>query len=438
MGISKTIGAAALAILFVSSAVISERTASRQAGSDRIVITYWEKWTKDEMRAMKTIVDRYNASQDKVYVKMLSISGIAEKTLLSTSGGNPPDVAGLWADQVCQFGDANALLDMMPYLQKYGIKPTDYISSYWKDLVYKGKLFALPTSPGSSALYVNEELMPPEYNTPEKFPKTLSQLDDLIEKVTVRGKNGKLERLTFMPRSGYGGGSWPYLFGGAFVHGDKITVNDKDNLRAWTWVTGFAKRFGMAETQQFQSSFGVTSSQDNPFIAKRLACMMEGPWFANFIRQYGPKTKWFAVPMPYPDDRPDCAGYTVLNLNTLMIPRGAKHPDEAFDFIAFVQKQENMELLCRLQYCNTPLNKVSEEFLTTHPNKCIRVFDQLARSPRAVGRERIGFLNQITSEVGNAVDQMDLGEKMPQQALDDAQRRLDEGWAKYQKQVLGR
>jgi len=437
MEYSKPIGAIALAGLFVGSVVVSERTASRQTGSDRIVVTYWEKWTKDEMKAMKTIVDRYNASQNKVFVKMLSISGIAEKTLLAASGGNPPDVAGLWSDQVCQFGDANALVDLMPYARKYGIKPSDYISSYWKDLVYKGKLFALPTSPGASALYVNQELMPPEYDTPEKFPKTLKQLDDLIEKVTVKRKDGKIERLAFMPRSGFGGGSWPYLFGGAFVHGDKITVNDPISVRAWTWVTSFAKRFGMAETQQFQSSFGVTSSQDNPFIAKRLACIMEGPWFANFIRQYGPKTKWFAVPMPYPDDRPDCAGYTVLNLNTLMIPRGAKHPEEAFDFIAFVQRQENMELLCRLQYCNTPLSKVSEEFLTKHPNKYIRVFDRLARSPRAVGRERIGFLNQIQSEVGNAVDQMDLGVKTPKQALDEAQKRLEEGWRKYQKQVLG-
>jgi len=433
---SKTIGAAALAVLFASSVVISERTASRQTRSDRIVVTYWEKWTKDEMKAMKTIVDRYNASQSRVFVKMLSISGIAEKTLLAASGGNPPDVAGLWSDQVCQFGDANALVDLTPYAKRYGIKPSDYIPSYWKDLIHKGKLYALPTSPGSSALYVNQDLMPPEYNTPKKFPKTLSQLDRLVETVTVK-KNGKIERLAFMPRSGFGGGSWPYLFGGALVRGDKITVNDRDNVRAWTWVTSFAKRFGMAETQQFQSTFGVTSSQDNPFIAKRLACIMEGPWFANFIRLYGHETKWFAVPMPYPDDRPDCAGYTVLNLNTLMIPRGAKHPDEAFDFIAFVQKQNNMELLCRLQYCNTPLSRVSEEFLANHPNPYIRVFDALARSPRAVGRERTGFLNQIQAEVSNAVDQMDLGQKTPQEALDDAQRRLEEGWQKYQKQVLG-
>lgn len=43
----------------------SERAASRQTGSDRVVVTYWEKWTGDEMQVMKRIVDRFNRSQGK-------------------------------------------------------------------------------------------------------------------------------------------------------------------------------------------------------------------------------------------------------------------------------------------------------------------------------------------------------------------------------------
>jgi len=127
-----------------------------------------------------------------------------------------------------------------------------------------------------------------------------------------------------------------------------------------------------------------------------------------------------------------------LNLNTLMIPRGAHHPDEAFEFIRYVQRQNVMERLCTAQFCNSPLTKVSEQFLINHPNKFIRVFDNLAKSPRAIGPVKIGVWSQIGQEVGNAVDVMDLGQKTPQAALDEAQARLVTIWDNYRHQVLNR
>jgi len=120
----------------------SERAASRQANSDRIVVTYWEKWTGDEMRAMQHVVNAFNSSQNRIEVRYLSISGIAEKTLLATSGGNPPDVAGLWSDQVVQFADAGALLPLDDFARASGIGEKDYIPAYWNEMTYHGKLYA--------------------------------------------------------------------------------------------------------------------------------------------------------------------------------------------------------------------------------------------------------------------------------------------------------
>lgn len=420
------------------SVVGSERAASRQAGSKRTVVTYWEKWTGDEMNAMKRVVDRFNASQDRIFVKYLSISQVANKTLLATSGGNPPDVAGLWADQVVQFADAGALEDLTDMAREAGIGPEDYIPSYWAMMNYNGRLYALATSPGSAAIHVNRELMPPEYDTPEEFPKTISEFDRFVEKVSKRKPDGSLETIAFLPRDGWGLWTIPYLYGGGFMEGDRISVNDPIDVEAWTWVNSFAKRFGVRETQAFRSGFGNYSSPQNPFLSGKLAAYADGPWFSNFIRLYNPKIDWFAVPFPYPDGRPDLAGYTTLNLNTLMIPKGAKHKKEAFEFVAFVQRQEEMEQLCIDQRCNTPLSVASQRFLTQHPNKAIKLFDSLARSPRAVRPVQIGIASQIGGEIGNAVDRADLGQITVQQGLDQAQKRLDEQWSQYQKQVLGR
>lgn len=415
----------------------SERAASRQTRPGRIVVTYWEKWTGDEMNAMKRVVDGFNASQDRIEVQYLSISGVAEKTLLATSGGNPPDVAGLWSDQVVQFADAGALTDMTPLATEAGVTKDKYIPAYWGMMTYKGGLFALPTSPGTAAIYVNRDLMPPEYDTPEEFPKTISDFNKFVEKVSRKNPDGSIKTMAFLPRDGWGLWNMPYLFGGSFIDGDRVSVNDADDLEAWTWVHSFAKRYGIRETQSFRSGFGNYSSPQNPFLSGKLATYSDGPWFSNFIRLYNPKINWFAAPFPHPDGRPDLAGFTTLNLNTLMIPRGAKHPKEAFEFIAYVQRQEVMEKLCQDQRCNSPLAKVSDEFLRTHPNKEIRLFDKLARSPRAVGPVPMGVRSQIGSEVSNAVDVIDLEQMTAKAALDEAQARLESTWAKYRKQVLG-
>ena len=43
-------------------------------------------------RAMQAVVDDFNASQDRIFIKMLTVSQIEQKLLLATAGGNPPDL----------------------------------------------------------------------------------------------------------------------------------------------------------------------------------------------------------------------------------------------------------------------------------------------------------------------------------------------------------
>jgi len=167
-----------------------------------------------------------------------------------------------------------------------------------------------------------------------------------------------------------------------------------------------------------------------------VASEIHGVYKANYIRIYNPKMNWFALPFPHPEDRPDLAGQTIVDSDVLCIPRGAKHPKEAFEFIAYVQRQDVMERLCSAHGKNSPLAKVSEGFLKNHPNKFIRLFDQLARSPLAFHTPKTGVFKQVNDEVNNAYQEVSTGQKTPEVALQDAQKRIDGLWATYQKQVL--
>lgn len=414
----------------------SEHAANRSDRTDRVVVTYWEKWTTEEAAAMQKIVDKFNASQDHVFVRYLSISNIAEKTLLATAGGNPPDVSGMWCDQVVQYADANALTDITDLAAEAGIRESDYAPSCWNVMTYKGRLYALPTSAGSCAIYVNADLVPKRYATPESFPKTLSEFETLVDESTKKGANGRLQVAGFLPRSWFGSGVWNALFGLAYVQNGRMVVNGPENEKAWAWVSGFSKQYGRQETQSFMSGIGSAASSTNPFVTGKVATYIDGPWFSDFIHKYAPDSHWFAAPIPYPDGHHELKGFTMLCLNTLMIPKGCRHPKEAFEFVRFVQQQANMEQLCRDQHCNTPLSKASTTFVSTHPNKDIHVFEELMKSQNIIGPAKVGIYSQAMEEMGNAVDAIDLGRKTPHQALDDAQLRIDQIWAKYKRQVL--
>ena len=85
---------------------------------DRLHIAYWEKWESFERDACQAMVDAFNKSQDEIYVHYVNTSQVDRKAMLAIMGGDPPEVIGLWANNVPHFAEAGALLCLDPFMQK--------------------------------------------------------------------------------------------------------------------------------------------------------------------------------------------------------------------------------------------------------------------------------------------------------------------------------
>jgi len=427
------------AVALVGVALWGEDVVKRKPYDGRIPVVYWEKWTGAEGEEMRKVVDKFNASQDRIYVKYLSISAVNDKTLLASSGGVPPDVAGIWHGQAAQFSEAGDVMDMKEMFDAAGMKREDYIPGYWDMVFYKGQLTAMPSTPSSTAMHVNAGLMPAKYKDPKNFPKTIEELDDLVDQISKKRPDGRLELAGYLPQEpGWWNYGWGYVFGGKLQDGDKITIDSKENIRAYDWVGSFSKRFGTRETQTFQSGFGNFSSPQNAFLDEKVAAVQQGVWMANYIHLYNNKMTWYAVPFPHPKDRPDLANQTFLGLDVLVIPKAAKHPKEAFEFIKFVQRQDIMEGLCMGHGKNSPLANVSQRFLTEHMNPYIGLFNELARSKNAVAPLKVGYWQQFSAEMVNAMQQVNLGQKSAKDALKLAQARMVGIQTVYNRQYGGK
>ena len=203
----------------------------------------------------------------------------------------------------------------------------------------------------------------------------------------------------------------------------KITANSPEVVNAMTWYVSYSKKFGLDSMRTFGATFGNFSSPQNPFLAGQIAMEIQGVWMYNFISKYSPGMEWGAAPFPAQDPKKTPL-VTVAECDVLAIPKGARHPDEAFEFIKYVNTQGPMEKLCLGQRKFSPLATISREFIKKHPNPYIETFIELARSPYALYVPRISIWNEYTEEIGvaygNAFDQR----VSPQEALDTVQSRV--------------
>ncbi|MEI9939472.1 MAG: ABC transporter substrate-binding protein [Pseudomonadota bacterium] len=419
-------------------------------------ITYWEKWTGFEGEAMDAVIDDFNAKEvaharsDPNYapieVQKVTISKIEQKLLIAIAGGNPPDIAGQYSFCVAAYADNGALTDLGPMLAKSGFDRSRYIEHYLELGEYRGKTWALPLAPASTALLLNKRLFKEVGLDPERPPTTLEELDAYAEQLTkwevtlpngdkqieagylpdVPASQKRLIQAGFLPGEPtwflYG---WGDFFGGSLLDGpDKISVASPANIRAFEWVASYSKKLGVDVIKRFRSGFGNSSSPRSAFLSGKVALTLQGVWMHNYIEKYAPGLQWAAAPFPYPAGHPELAGTSHAEADVLMIPRGSPHPEEAFAFMQYASTQAVLEKLCLAQQKFTPLKNVSEQFWLGHPNPYIRLFRELGMSKNAVGIPQTGIWNEYKRELDNAVDLIQSLELPPAVALADVQTKM--------------
>ncbi|MBI2995372.1 MAG: ABC transporter substrate-binding protein [Candidatus Melainabacteria bacterium] len=395
-------------------------------------ITYWQYWTGFEGRAIEKLVNKFNNTHKNIKVKMLTISEPRKKTLLSIIGGTPPDVISSIAAWIPELASRNALIPLDDFCKENRINEKIFISAYWKMLNLYGHTWALPTTPTATALYWNKNLFKKAGLNPEMPPKTLKELEEYSSKLTIKNKKGQIKQIGFLP-------SWPswafgfygILFGGSWVNNGSrdvacnISANNPKNIEGWNWACGFIKRLGSKNIQLFQEEFGNIQGPNNPFYTEKIALEINGTWEGNFIPRFAPNIKWGAAPMPTSRDIA-CNVSTIVDCDCILIPKGSKHPREAFEFIKWLLKPENIEELCIAQGKFSPLIvSGNENFIKRHPHPYIKVFIDLAKSKGAVYFPQATFYEFYRRELKRAFESVMRLEKEPKDALDEVQKRME-------------
>ncbi|MBN2451789.1 MAG: ABC transporter substrate-binding protein [Lentisphaeria bacterium] len=378
---------------------------------DRVHIAYWEKWGSFERDACQAMVDAFNRSQREVFVHYVNTSQVDRKSMLAIIGGDPPDVVGLWANNVQPFVAAAALLPLDDLMRQAGLDPERYTPQYLEIGTHEGRVYALPTTPASVALFYNRDHFAAKADAlraagldPERPPATIEELDRYADVLNEFEADGTPRIMGFLPTEpGWWNAFWGYYFGGTLYdpEGDRVTPDAPANLRAMLWIKRYAEKYGRDRLLQFRSGFGTFDSPNNAFIEGKVSMEMQGVWFPNFIRRHRPHLRFGVAPFPALAGLPGPVSY--LDADVIAIPRGCKHPEEAWRFVCFAQR-EGLEILCRLQGKHMPVREPPELFRQGHPNLELDVFERVAASPHSFIRPRLGIWQEYQDELGRAFD----------------------------------
>ena len=389
----------------------------------RVVVTYWEKWSNAEARAMQDVVDAYNLSQNRVYVNFVSMSQINQKLLIATAGGDPPDIAGTFASQVAPCAANGTILPLVDLQRSGVISEERYKPFVWDICAPDGKTaYAAGATPVVNALYYNKEMFGAAEISP---PGTMEEMDAAAERLTVRNASGEIQRLGFLPTEP---GWYDYDYGVYFGNDlydrehDTFAIRSAANVAAYAWYQGYAARYGAKNLNAFRAGFGDFNSPANGFICGKLAMVIQGPYFAAFIARNNPGLRYGVVAVPLAAGK---AGDRVLaDLDVWVVPRGAKHRAEAMEAIAFFSRQQELEELCGKHGKPSPLREVSTSFLQGHPNPYIGLFEGLCLSPGVqtlpgspVWERARAQLDQSTAAIWTGAD--------VKESLETAQRTVD-------------
>ncbi|MGE5377302.1 MAG: ABC transporter substrate-binding protein [Bacteroidota bacterium] len=310
-----------------------------------------------QLDAEQSVVDDFNASQDKIQLIMEVVPYASAKDTLSTeiASGNAPDVIGPvgWSGSNAYYGQ---WLDLAPYIQKSGFDTSVFNPALVKMYETSEGQVGLPFAVYPSAIFFNAKLFdeaglnypPANYGDKYKMPDgsevewnwdTLTKVGKLLT-VDANGKNATEDGFDKNNIVQYG-----YTFnfenhpayvgsflsnGGSMVAADGKTAQAPENWqKAWKWFYE-----GIWGDQPFIPNGQVEASADfgagNAFNSDKVAMVDAPAWYTCCM---GNVKTWEAAAMPVGLDG-KVAGR--VDADTFRVLKSTKNPEAAFEVVSYL------------------------------------------------------------------------------------------------------
>lgn len=332
--------AIAASSLVLALAAAGTASASPVANTPAVVNITWETmWSGVALQLLGQMTRQFNATHKGIHVTEQSIPSATGDAKLASqiAAGDPPDVFTEWNPVLGEYAADGSIEALNPFLTgTYAhLEKWEYPIALHAGL-YKGKLYAIPMSMNSYALYYNKSIMKAAGITSP--PTSLSQLyADQAKEWVIKG--GKLDQIGFYPDvDGNGFENYSSFFNAVNCFnaaGQYDFAHCKGAITEAKFLASYDK-YPYALVNSMQAALGaVSGGDDDAFIAGKQGFNMTGPWVGyQDIPAVNPKMVGNFGVVPFPGTVPGPSTIGAGNMN--IIPKGAANPQAAFEFITWL------------------------------------------------------------------------------------------------------
>lgn len=394
-------------------------------------ITFWAPATGEVFKVYKEAVELFNSKSKNVEVEIVSIPDMERKLLVAVAGGAPPDVAVHWAPMAMrEWIERDSIIPLSPFIEAENFDLSNYVPECLKQVTFYGQIWGLPlTSSLKPVLYWNKDLFAEVGLNPNLGPKSWKDLVAYSDKLTVK-QGDKIVRIGFTPlwaHIGEGGVGmiWLVQNGAKIVSsdGNKVQgyINTPEAVEALQFVADLANRYGREAYQTFSSQFG--SGINDPFLTGRIAIAGgSSPMAVRGVLYYKPDFKLGYSLLPTPTGKNHI---TFTQGSAMIIPKGSKHPKEAWEFIKWFTGPQQTHLGRKIGYNpgNIIALKKTGDVLSS---KIV-----LAWYKNIVNIPQTPVHGMLFDEFAKARNEVIYGRKTAKQALDDLANKIQEEIDKF-------
>ncbi|MGQ9889130.1 MAG: ABC transporter substrate-binding protein [Aggregatilineales bacterium] len=275
------------------------------------VIEFWGGWTGPDAEVMRSIVERFNAEQSDIEVKltMQQWSPLFDAFLVDASAGKSPDILAMHPQELAQFVVLGLILPVEDIIAGSNITPDLFSPNAWEINRVGDNIYAIPLDLHMHGLYYNVDAF--EAAGIEAPPTNGEELLEIGRLLTVDANgnhpgdtgfdaNNVVQYAINMHTNHHAFFQWWALYnqlgGQLFSEDNKLCAIDVDKATtAWQWLQDLVYVHGIAP--QGQTDYA------GDFKAGRTAMLIDGPWqMSDFINVEG--LNWATAEYPQIFDEP--------------------------------------------------------------------------------------------------------------------------------------
>ena len=385
-------------------------------------VTLWHGINPLENRIVfNQLVDRFNQNHQDIQVEALYIGqpdSQLPKILAATVSEQPPDILWFVPQITGELTQLGALLPLENWLNRSPVK-AEIDPAMFASMELDEHIFSVPLATNNAAIFYRPSLFA-EAGI-KNLPQNWQQLKQVAKQLTADTNGDGINDRHGIFLS-LGKGEWTVFAWLPFIYsaGGNLLVENKPNLVNPGTIEALQLGADLVKDGVAMLSAPERGYELDSFLSGKAAMQVTGPWTLGQLQQTD--TDYGVFPIPVSQEKAAVVG----GENLFVFKTTPQREQASTKFLEYVLREE-FQTTWALKTGYLPINLKSQQSPAyqqfVQENPAIEVF--LEQMKWARSRPIIPKYTRLSENLGRAIEASLLGEKTPEEALAQSQKRLE-------------